>query len=255
MVKRILDIVDMQNDFMQPGGALYVPGAEKIIPRANQFLKGLKPKDFDLILLKFDTHFKESYDQNPEAKLFPPHCIFNSKGWQLAIEMPPALPSKIPTYRMNKNVFDMWAKQPDIKPRFTDNFNSKAYKNLFTTSKWSGKLPVVKRDDFMKKSGIGRDTEVVMMGVASDYCVKDAILGYLKRGARVTVLSDMVRGISADIKDVVQTDELKAYTRTGQLRVMSSQHYQQDMDKDKRHGKNTQNLGRTIQPHRRRSGR
>ncbi|MGM0422755.1 MAG: isochorismatase family protein [Pseudomonadota bacterium] len=251
MVKRILDIVDMQNDFMQPDGALYVSGAEQIIPKANRFLAALQAKDFDLVLLKFDTHFSETYDQNPESKMFPPHCLFNSKGWDLAIDLPADLPAKIPTYRMNKNVFDMWAAQPDLNSHFRNDFNARAYKNLFTAQRWPQEDPAAKRDDFMDRFKIGKDTEVVMMGVAADFCVKDAILGYLKRGARVTVLEDMVQGIADDIKAVVQSEDLKKYTRTGQLRVTTSTQYKLDMDKEARHDNRSKTFDRTSKPHRR----
>jgi nicotinamidase/pyrazinamidase len=251
MVKRILDIVDMQNDFMQPDGALYVPGSEQIISRANKFLAELRAQDFDLVLLKFDTHFSETYDQNPESKMFPPHCLFNSKGWQLAIDVPADLGSKIPAYRMNKNVFDMWAAQPDLTSNFKDDFNARAYKNLFTAQRWAQEGPATRRDDFMNRLEIGKNTEVVMMGVASDFCVKDAILGYLKRGASVTVLEDMVQGISDDIKSVVQAEDLKQYTRTGQLRVTTSTQYKLDMDKEVRHDNRFKNIDRTSKPHRR----
>ena len=247
MVKRILDIVDMQNDFMNPQGALYVQGAEEVIPKANKFLQGIQKGDFDLALVKFDTHFTESYDKNPESEQFPPHCIFDSWGWKMAVDLPQGLEKTLPVFTMTKNVFNMWAAKPDIKDiKFTSKFNKRAYKNLF---KIDGKA----RDRFMKAHKIGADTEVVMMGVASDYCVHDAMEGYLKRGAKVIVLSDLAKGIGTDapgrsktgeIEDVVKLDAFKPYVQSGQLVVMTSDEFKADMRKDAKNVTRPKNIRR-----------
>ena len=58
-------------------------------------------------------------------------------------------------------------------------------------------------------------THVYIMGVASDFCVKYAIKGYLDRGYHVTVLQDLFRGINKQIDDVVSefnTTKLKLIT-------------------------------------------
>src|SRR5690606_6957301 len=83
--------------------------------------------------------------------------------------------------------------------------------------------PGVHRDEFLKD--IGSDTEVVIAGVASDYCVKQAIVGYLERGAQVVVMQDLVKGIGAQIEEVAQSPELKLYYASGQLRLQSSEDY------------------------------
>ena len=247
MTKRILDIVDMQNDFMNPKGALYVQDAETIIPKANAFLADIQKGDFDLALVKFDTHFEESYAKNPESELFPPHCIFDSWGWKMAVDLPNDFAAKVPVFKMTKNVFNMWAAKPVIKGvKFANTFNKRAYKKLFKTD---GKA----RDKFIKKHKIGAGSEVVMMGVASDYCVHDAMEGYLKRGAKVIVLSDLVKGIGTDvpgralsgtIEDVVKLDVFKPYVEKGQLVVMTSDEFKAEMRKEVKNVTRPKNMRR-----------
>lgn len=49
-----------------------------------------------------------------------------------------------------------------------------------------------------------KSTDVYVMGVASDFCVKYAIVGYLQRGYSIFVLQDLCRGINEQIDDVVK---------------------------------------------------
>lgn len=99
-----------------------------------------------------------------------------------------------------------------------------AYKNLFHYSQDVNTLkPGIHRDEFLKD--IGSDTEVVIAGVASDYCVKQAMIGYLERGCQVVVMQDLVKGIGAQIDGVAQSDELKKYYESGQLRLQDSAEY------------------------------
>ena len=260
MTKRILDIVDMQNDFMMPKGALYVNGADKIIPSANAFLKGLKKGDFDFALVKFDTHFSETYSKNPESAQFPPHCIFDTWGWQMAIKLPKKISDVLPVYQMDKDVFDMWAKKEKRDADFKDQFNARANANLFKIGLLENPKQAQSRNGFMKSHKIGKDTEVVMMGVASDYCVHDAMLGYLKRGCKVTVLSDLVKGIgtdvpgrakTGDIKDVLKLPQFAPYVEKGMLRTVTSDALMKEIRKEKKHEQKHENRTGPIKPNRR----
>jgi len=256
MTKRILDIVDMQNDFMMPDGALYVPKAEKIIPLAKSFLGSLGQHMFDFVLMKSDTHFPETYGKNPESQQFPNHCMFSTWGWKAAVPLPACFP--IPVYKMNKNVFDMWARQPQIKNvKFQDDEAAHAYKNLFNIVSCKGQS--TPRDSFLHDKNVGPDTEVVVMGVASDYCVHDAIAGYLKKGCKVTVLRDMVCGIGTDvpgraksghIDEVLKLDAFREYVQSGQLRTITSSALMREIKKDKKNAE-CKNSRRPAQPNRR----
>lgn len=162
MKSRLLHIVDMQNDFVLANGKLPVTGAESLIKPVNEFLRNVK---FDKTIATFDTHYRATYNNTSEARDFPPHCLYGTNGWKLAIQL-----DKYD--RVLKNVYDVWADQRAIQKALTG---------------------------FDPKS-----TDVYVMGVASDFCVKYAIWGYLQRGYSVFVLQDLCRGINEQIDDVVK---------------------------------------------------
>lgn len=77
-MKKLLIVVDMQNDFID--GALGTKEAAAIVPNVEK-----KVKEFqgDVIYTK-DTHF-ENYMETQEGKNLPvPHCIKGTDGWKLA---------------------------------------------------------------------------------------------------------------------------------------------------------------------------
>lgn len=79
----VLIIVDMLNDFMAPGGALYLgDSAREIIPFVAEKIK-LHRSAGDKILYVCDSH--KSDDR--EFKMFAPHCVKDTKGAQIINEL------------------------------------------------------------------------------------------------------------------------------------------------------------------------
>ncbi len=79
-MKRVLVVVDMQNDFVD--GALGFEGAKEIEKVCLEKIKEYESRGDDVIFT-LDTH-DESYMQSVEGKFLPvPHCIKDSKGWEL----------------------------------------------------------------------------------------------------------------------------------------------------------------------------
>ena len=87
-MRKILIVVDMQNDFVD--GALGTPEAQAIIPAACA-----KIREFDgEIFVTMDTHF-DNYLQTHEGKNLPViHCGKNTHGWQLNDRIQEALSGK-----------------------------------------------------------------------------------------------------------------------------------------------------------------
>lgn len=169
-------VIDVQNDFMRPDGALYVPGAETIIAPLQQHVDTRSSRG---MLFTYDTHERGVYETSEEAKQFPIHCVKGSEGWQLAIAPP------MPCRTMEKGVFDMWH-EPRLFVQYQDF--------------------VVERDMFFDDL---RDTGVTTLricGVASDYCVKWAIEGALARSFKVQVIAALTMGIERDMAQVVQDE-------------------------------------------------
>src|SRR5215467_3866185 len=79
--------VDVQADFMLPGGKLYVPGAEKLLPNIRRLTDAARKGRVFLV-----SHGCFHIPNDPEFKIFPPHCVKGTAGADL---VPEALTEKI----------------------------------------------------------------------------------------------------------------------------------------------------------------
>src|SRR5512142_104712 len=71
--------VDTQRDFMLPDGALYVPGAERIIPNLARLTQYARQHDI-LVVADVDAHQPD----DPEFQDWPPHCLVGTPGqWKV----------------------------------------------------------------------------------------------------------------------------------------------------------------------------
>lgn len=83
---RILVVVDMQNDFIDM--ALGTKEAVAIVPNV---VKKITEGDWDEIYVTYDTHM-DDYMETAEGKNLPvPHCIKDTKGWELNEEVKRAI--------------------------------------------------------------------------------------------------------------------------------------------------------------------
>lgn len=200
-------IVDAQEDFMDPNGALFVPGADALVPILNEYLGSLTLENgYVGAVFTADTHDEETYPNSPEAKGdpdsgipgFPPHCYMGTDGFKFAVD-PTNIPEdedgkKIDIMILNKGVFNMWeedglAVRPfKVKGEVVAYFGDQARDTFFNN---------------LKTAGID---EVEVVGVAADYCVKWAIDGLVSRGFKVTTYDNLTAGIERDIHQVVAED-------------------------------------------------
>ena len=177
---RALLLIDIQNDFL-PGGQLAVPAGDEIIPLVN----ALQPQ-FDLVAATQDWHpaghqsFASShagraqFDQIdlhglPQV-LWPDHCTQASQGAELA----PALRTERVEAIFRKGM----SPEIDSYSAFYDNGHRKS----------TGLA------DYLRGRGV---TEVVLAGLAADYCVYYSALDALAAGFATTVVTDATRAISA----------------------------------------------------------
>ena len=110
-MKRILIVVDMQNDFIT--GSLGTAEAQSIVGAAAEKIRGF---DGD-IFVTLDTHF-EDYLTTSEGKMLPvEHCIKGTEGWELSSEIQSALDGK--NYEVvEKNTFGSVRLPEIIKERY-----------------------------------------------------------------------------------------------------------------------------------------
>ncbi len=82
MRDELLIVVDMQNDFVTPGGALYFKSAESVKPVVVDCVRAYVEKEQHVIFTQ-DWHVQDDV----EFKLFPPHCVANTFGAELFEEL------------------------------------------------------------------------------------------------------------------------------------------------------------------------
>jgi nicotinamidase-related amidase len=80
-----LVVVDMQNDFVRPGGSLCVPDAEATIPAISRLLGLARAHDMHVVYSQ-DTH----RDGDPEWQIWPEHAREGTWGWQIVDALAPA---------------------------------------------------------------------------------------------------------------------------------------------------------------------
>jgi len=177
--------VDTQQDFMLPGGKLYVPGAEKIIPNIAR-LVNVAREGRVLLVSSACRHLAD----DPEFKTFPPHCVRGTPGERI---IPQALAEKVQsvpndgTAKLPDSIFDN--QQLVIEKQTLDVFG-----NPHTET-------IVNR--------LGKDTEYIVFGVVVEHCVYLAAKGLRDRGHKVSIVQDAVETLKgADGRRSL--DELKS---------------------------------------------
>jgi len=164
--------VDTQKDFMLPGGALYVPGAEKLLPKIRALTQPARDNRVFLV-----SHGCFHTPNDPEFKQFPPHCV---KGTPGAEYVPEALADKV--FRLPN---DASAKLPPDFFQYQQILMEKQTLNIFETRH---------ADAVVQK--LSRDANFIVFGVVTEYCVAFAAKGLLQRGRRVSVVQDAIETLN-----------------------------------------------------------
>jgi nicotinamidase/pyrazinamidase len=166
--------VDTQRDFMLPGGKLYVPGAEKLIPNLKRLVD--LARDGSVFLVStVDAHTPN----DPEFRDWPPHCVQGTPGQQ---KIPETLTDDFlvipndPSFRLSENLRDH--KQIIVEKQTLDDFDN----------------PNTER--ILKQ--LGPDVEHAVFGVVTEYCVRLSVMGMLKRGYRVSVVTDAIETLKEE---------------------------------------------------------
>ena len=186
---RALLLIDIQNDFL-PGGRLAVPAGDEIIPLVNAL-----QLRFDLVVATQDWHpaghqsFASSHAGRAQFEqidlhglpqvLWPDHCTQASDG--------AALTPALQTERIEALFRKGMNPEIDSYSAFFDNGHRKS----------TGLA------DYLRGRGV---TEVVVAGLAADYCVYYSALDALAAGFTTTVITDATRAISAEGWAAAQAD-------------------------------------------------
>ena len=184
--------VDVQADFMLPGGKLYVPGAEKLLPNIRRLTDAARQGRVFLV-----SHGCFHTPNDPEFKIFPPHCVKGTAGAEI---VPEALTEKV--VRVPN---DAEAKLPEDLSQYQQILLEKQTLNIFESRHAEA---LVRR--------LGSQAEFVVFGVVTEYCVSFAAKGLLERGRRVAVVQDAIETLNLEEgrKTIAELERLGARLTT-----------------------------------------
>lgn len=177
--------IDTQRDFFEPGAPLPVPGSDTI--RANLARLTRLARDRGIpVLASACAHAPDDPDPEP----FPPHCLVGTPGQGRIAET--AWPGGQVVEPEGRFAGDGPPPHLTIHKRHYDVFSH----------------PDADRIVGLYAAG---DPTFVVYGVATDYCVRCAVLGLLRRGRRVAVVTDAVRAVDPSAERAV----LREFEREG----------------------------------------
>jgi len=168
MHDRILFDVDTQIDFLYPVGALYVPGAERIIPNlAKLYALGIPA------MATADAHG----DRDPEFATWPPHCVSGTLGQKKPAETLRADAMVIPNAPGNLPSGWQQASQLIVEKQTLDVFETQTVERVLA----------------------GRAAKCYLLcGVVTEICVIRAARGLLRRGHRVEIVTDAIAALTPE---------------------------------------------------------
>jgi len=180
MVPLVFWDVDTQRDFMEPDGALYVPGAEGLTPRLARLTRYAREQGITIVA-SMDDHLQTDSEISHTPNFrdsFPPHCLRGTPGRDKvpATELHQPIVLENRPYERAELARLLPARRAEIvvtKQRF-DVFSNPATTSLL---------------DLLNPE------RVVVYGVALDVCVDRAIRGLIGHVGRVLFVEDASRAI------------------------------------------------------------
>jgi nicotinamidase/pyrazinamidase len=181
---KALLIVDLQNDFL-PGGALAISNGNQIIPIINQLLE-----KFSCVVASKDWHppghvsfasrygkqvGEVIYTEKGKQVLWPDHCIQNTPGAEFS--------SQLNTKKIQKVFLKGVDPEIDSYSAFYDNVH----------------LRSTGLEAYLRSLHVD---EIVIVGLATEYCVKYSALDAIELGFKTYVATDACMGIHLQSEDV-----------------------------------------------------
>ncbi len=179
-----LVVVDVQHDFADPSGSLYVRGGEEIVAGIAEQIRAALAEGC-LVVYTQDWHPEHTPHFKADGGLWPVHCVMGSAG----AEFVPGLPIEGPVVRKGSG--------PE------DGYSGFSVVNLET-----GATVVTELSTILDENGI---MAITVVGLAGDWCVKATAIDGVALGYRTTVPLSLTRFVELRIGDTeAALDALKA---------------------------------------------
>jgi nicotinamidase/pyrazinamidase len=173
-MKTALIVVDVQNDFADPTGSLYVPGGEDVVARVNEEIAQAVTAG-SVVVYTQDWHPPATPHFQSGGGVWPVHCVRETWG----AEFHPALDVAGEVVRKGSGAED-------------------GYSGFTTRDATSGEERPTELASLLKKRGVER---VVIAGLATDYCVKETAIDATSLGWDTTVLTEAIRAVNLEEGD------------------------------------------------------
>ena len=163
-----LVVVDVQNDFANPAGSLYVPSGEAVVPVINAEIARAQAAGAGVFYTR-DWHPPHTPHFKADGGPWPVHCVRDTWGAQFHGDLSVVGP-----------VVSKGTAGED------------GYSGFSVRDARSGAAQATELDRLLRARRVSR---LVIVGLATDYCVRATALAALRLGYRVVVLRDAVRAV------------------------------------------------------------
>lgn len=163
-----LIVVDVQNDFADPSGSLYVATGEHVVALINDEIARASAAGARVFHTQ-DWHPESTPHFEKDGGIWPAHCVQGTWG----AELHPGLVIGGPVVRKGGNGED-------------------GYSGFTMRDAVTGVTVPTPLGDLLGEAGV---TRLVVCGLATDYCVKATVLDGRERGYPVTVLGNAIRAV------------------------------------------------------------
>jgi nicotinamidase/pyrazinamidase len=169
-------VVDVQNDFADPSGSLSVAGGDRIVPTVNAEIE-MATANGAIVIATQDWHPPSTPHFAKDGGPWPVHCVAGTWGAELHPAL--ALPGDAPRVRKGANGED-------------------GYSGFTMRDPVSGETIPTELEGLLREAGV---EDVVVTGLATDYCVKATALDAVRLGFGTAVLTDAVAAVDAQPGD------------------------------------------------------
>ena len=171
-----LVVVDCQTDFVDPAGGLAVRGAEAIVPVINREIAMATGAEA-LVAATQDWHPDTTPHFAKDGGIWPVHCVAGTWGAEIHPDID--LPEQAPRVRKGANGED-------------------GYSGFSMRDPVTGDETPTRLDGLLRERGIDA---VVVVGVATEYCVQATALDAVRLGYRTTLLTDAIAAVDLEPSD------------------------------------------------------
>ncbi|MDQ4095566.1 MAG: isochorismatase family protein [Actinomycetota bacterium] len=169
-----LVVVDVQNDFADPRGSLYVPEGDEVVDVVNDEIERARAAG-TMIVYTQDWHPERTPHFESDGGIWPVHCVQGTWGADLHPDL---------------NVVG------DVIKKGTG--GEDGYSGFTVRDPSSGAEADTSLEQSLRERGIEK---IVVAGLATDYCVKETALDGIARGFDTIVLRDAVRAVDLKAGD------------------------------------------------------